>query len=575
MAKKRDKTGGSRGEPHPMTRALSAIQHPDRTSFDDAWLGLEPTFQSRKSIQRWEKLATDEAGEDAYFESKYMLKTMRQVADDFEDRYRAERKKGKSYCPFARVERSPDRDPWDVARQELRFHWDDPDLPAFEVRFGMDPETWEYSIKPTPAAWLYEDDFIGFLDQFVWGAPLARGLTTSIAHGGGQSSISAKVLMGGSLLADEIAYRLNHPELSTLIMDAPSADGRPFRATRKRFNAFRDVLRHYWAGGFHPTAVGVLTAGNAILDRGWSPNAAPPGGLMDAQRGPIGDDRDVFQTNFAFGRALRWQAQIVHAGYWQGAHHLEVGYRPDQIMRYTEANLNRLQIAGECHVKDGHTLDKDRVPEFDAPLEISMLYDEASYEDRAQMSRTSARDFVEAVLLDLHHLRYLAAHPGVKVNDSILQDQLLGDGEATIEKHAGPARLAELRQQARESNLDESHGRVHSDFVEPETIFWAAWKALPGGERAAIAHEAVAAFVERVVAAAQTDPRSSAKTADPMEWHRHRIHPILWAALDSAGLKAKDPVRRELDLWKARREEYLARRPVYSPVGRQPPWEEP
>ena len=35
-----------------------------------------------------------------------------------------------------------------------------------------------------------------------------------------------------------------------------------------------------------------------------------------------------------------------------------------------------------------------------------------------------------------------------------------------------------------------------------------AWKVLPASERAAIAREAVAAFVERVEAAAQTDPRA-------------------------------------------------------------------
>lgn len=557
-----------------MTRVLATFQRPDCTGFENAWIGMEPTFQSAKSISKWEKMSEKAGGEDAYFESKYMLGIEKEMADYIEKGYRAGRRKGRPYCPFAQVKRNPDTDLWDVARQNLRFHWDDEDLPYFEVRFGMDPETWEYSIKPTPVAWLYEDDFVTFLEQFVWGAPMSHELTPSIAHGGGQLSMSAKTLMGGSLLADDIAYRVNHPELASFIMDLPSPDARSFRATRKRFNAFRDILRHYWAGGFHPQAKGILTAENAILDRGWHPNPSPPAGLMNSKTGPTGSARDVFQTNFSFGRSLRWQAQIVHAGYWQGAHHQEQGYRPDQIMRYTEANLNRLQIAGEAHVKDGHTLDKKRVPEFDAPLDITMLYDEASYEDRAQMGRTSARDFVEAALLDIHHLRYLAQHPCVAVIDSLLQDQLLGDGEATIEKYGSAQRLTALRKEARESNLEESSERVHSDFIEPETIFWEAWKVLPAGEKAAIAREAVAGFVVRVEAAAGVDPRPAARDGDPMEWHRHRIPPILWEALDGKALKLKDPIRRELNQWKTRREEYLARRPVYSQTGEEPPWGE-
>jgi len=52
------------------------------------------------------------------------------------------------------------------------------------------------------------------------------------------------------------------------------------------------------------------------------------------------------------------------------------------------------------------------VPELDASLDISMLYDEASFEDRGQMGRTSARDFVEAVAGSMSIIaRYLQAHP--------------------------------------------------------------------------------------------------------------------------------------------------------------------
>ena len=59
-----------------------------------------------------------------------------------------------------------------------------------------------------------------------------------------------------------------------------------------------------------------------------------------------------------------------------------------------------------------------------------------------------------------------------------------------------------------------------------------------------------------------------------MEWHRHRIHPVLWKALDGVGLKARDPVRRELELWKEREDKYLARRPCFSQAGLEPPWAE-
>src|SRR4029079_1886873 len=179
-------------------------------------------------------------------------------------------------------------------------------------------------------------------------------------------------------------------------------------------------------------------------DRGFGPACAAPHALMDLARGPVGDPREVFQNNFAFGRVVRWNAQNIHPGYWQSAHPDEEGYRPDQIMRYSEGNLNRLQIAGELHVKSDKVIELERVPEFDAPLEIAMLATEASWENRAQMSRTSARDYVEAVLLYVHHAQYLQAHPHVAVKESLLQDQIMGDAEATIARYGGTAMLDKL-----------------------------------------------------------------------------------------------------------------------------------
>ena len=293
---------------------------------------------------------------------------------------------------------------------------------------------------------------------------------------------------------------------------------------------------------------------------------------MDVKRGPTGDAREVFQTNFAFARKVRWKAQNVEPGYWQASRPNEEGYRPDQIMRYSEGNLNRLQIAGELHVKSGKVLDPEDVPEFDAPLELDMLYDEAGWEQRGQMSKTSAVDMVEAVLLDAHHAQWLLAHPRVEVQASIKQDQILVDAERTLARRDGKL-LDRLRKEAREQNFADSGGRIKSDWIEPETLLWAAWRALEPGARAEIAAEAVNGFVERVENGASVDPR--ARAGDPMEWHRHRVHPELWQALlarpDAIG---KDQaLAREVRIWSENRERYLGRRPEWSVTGAKAPWE--
>ncbi len=577
---KSDKKGDGKGKEgvnpatrQAMTAVLDRFKDPTAADWCHGWVGMEPTFQSERSIGLWKELAAQEGGEDKYFEHEYMLSTERKLGKAIDDKYEEKRKDQKPYALFARVKRSEELDQWGVVRQCLEFRWDDEKLPKFNVRMSIDPETFEYSIKPVPLAWFYEDDFVRFLEEFCWEVPLKMGLVPTIAHGGAQFSISAKCFLGGSLLADDIATRLNHPELSTFIMDWPNPDDRPLRATRERFAAVRRVLETYWNGGFHPAVTGERLARHAILDEWWVPAAAPRPDLMDPQGGPVGDARQVFQTNFTFGRAFRFLGQNVHPGYWQSQHPKETGYRPDQIMRYSEINLNRMQIAGECHVKSGKTLDADRVPAFDAPLDLSMLYDEASWEDRGQMGRTSARDFTEALLLDVHYAQWLKAHPRVRVIDSLAQDQILGGAVETLRRYA-PARLDELRREAERENLEASRGRVRSDWIEPETLLWESWKVLPAGEKVGIAREVVGGFVERVMAAASVDPRGKRIADDPMEWHRHRILPILWEVLDrpEAGLTAGDPVRRELEAWKAKRAEYLARRPVFSLAGLPEPW---
>jgi hypothetical protein len=556
----------------PMHSALARFQRNDTTSFADAWLGMEPTFSNKKVLQLWNRRAAEEGGETRFLHDRGLHAKLDHVARDIAKRYRKRRKKHSEACMFATVEVEADLDPWGVERQEIRFGWEAQGLPSFDVRLGIDPETFEYSIKPVPVAWLYDERFVAFLDEFIWGVPERHGLRPSMQHGGGQFSFSAKTYLQGSLLADDIAHRLDHPELSTWVLDYPNCDDRAFRASKRRAAAFQQVLDEYWRGAYHPRALGTPTVESAYFDRGFEPAHAPRPDLIDPRRGPVGDGIEVFQNNFVFGRAVRLRAQSVEPGYWQTSHPDEDGYRPDQIMRYGEGNLNRLQIAGEWHVKSGKVLDDEDVRELDAPLDPSMLYDEASWEHRAQMSKSSARDFVDAVLLEVHHALWLVDHPHVTVRASLAQDQLLGDAEATLARYA-PETLAKLRRAARKENLAVSRGKVKSDRIEPETMLWAAWRHLPGGERAAIAREVVLGFVERVENAASKDPRPSSGQ-DPMEPHRHRIHPQLWRALEDepGALDVDTVVRTEHAAWQRREKEYLARRPIWSPLGAPPPW---
>ncbi|HXI14318.1 MAG TPA: hypothetical protein VNM92_17000 [Thermoanaerobaculia bacterium] len=556
------------------TAILSTFLDPVRGDFDNAWLGLEPTFQSKKSVEKWMTMAGDKEGEDAYFEDPYMLGTLEKVAVDFVKMWRKARAHYDPTCLFDSVERIKDLDKWKSKRQNLKFKWADKTLDDFEVRWTLDPETFEYSIKPVPLAWFYDPWFVAFLETFVWGAPIAAGLQPSLAHGGGQFSISAKTVLEGSLLADIIADRLNHPALATWVMDWPNPDARSFRATPERFAAFSRTLEEYWAGSYHPRARGCeLTPLDVYLDRGFNP---APGrrGLMDASKGPVGSRREHFQTNFAFGRAVRLRAQNVQPGYWQSAHYDVLGYRPDQVMRYSEGNLNRLQIAGEFHVKSGEVLDRERVPDANAPLDPSMLYAEASWENRGQMGRTSARDYVEAILLDIHATRRLAANPRVRTIGAggLLQDQMLLGAEATIKKYGGTAALDKLRRKAVRSNLDSSNNRLRSDWIEPEELFWTAWKALPAAEKSAISAEVVQSFVAYVEDASAFDPRT--RDDDPMEWHRHRFHPEIWKALrlKKNHLAANPVVMRELNAYEANRETYQSRRPIFSPADIPKPW---
>jgi hypothetical protein len=136
---------------------------------------MEPTFQTEKSVRKWQKMSAEQGGEDAYFLDDYMLKTQRKVAQTIKKHYQAQRQEGRDHCMFARVELNDDLDQWQVRRQNLLFHWADHGLEPLEVRLSLDPETFEYSIKPVPLAWFYDERFVAFLEKFLWKVPRKLG----------------------------------------------------------------------------------------------------------------------------------------------------------------------------------------------------------------------------------------------------------------------------------------------------------------------------------------------------------------------------------------------------------------
>ncbi|MBL9007944.1 MAG: hypothetical protein JNJ46_27045 [Myxococcales bacterium] len=573
----------------PFTSILGDVLRADTLDFRSAWIGMEPTFSNKKTLKLWRKNAATEEAETEFFWHRYTLGMEKAVAKAMREKYRDARKRGDDWCLFDEVERERDLDQWGAPRQNLHFRCKGDDH-VFTVRFGLDPETYEFSIKPVPLLWLYDARFVRFLQEIVWDVPQELGLRPSIAHGGCQFSLSAKTYLSGSLLADTLCDRFNHPELACWIFDYPNCDDRSLRATPRRREAFLRIFEQYWAGAFHPRAIGQLCVENALLDYGFGPAAQPPPGLM-SEAGPVGSQDEIFQTNFAFARAVRLLAQNVHPGYWQSAHPDSLGYRPDQIMRYSETNLNRLRIRGEYHVKSGEVLQKDAVPPLSAALNHTMLYDEASFEVRAQYGCTSARDFVESALLEVHRAQYLQRHPQVKPTLRVLHDPLLADAEQTLLRLGAHDRLQALRSEAYDWNRQTSLGRIQSDFVEPETLFWEVWQRLPLREQALIAREALGGLIERVTQAATCDPRRSEPAttpveaaaldaeADPMEWHRHRVHPILWQVLkaDPAVLASDEdePLRRELARFHVDPDRYLTRRPTWSLRNLPEPWQPP
>src|SRR6187455_1461950 len=117
----------------PMMDVLADFRRQEATDFGHAWMGIEPTFQSEKSVQKWNKMSAEPDGEDAYFEDDYMLKTQRKVAKRIKKRYEEQREEGQPHCMFQRVELDDDLDPWQVRRQNLRFQWKNDGLEPLEV----------------------------------------------------------------------------------------------------------------------------------------------------------------------------------------------------------------------------------------------------------------------------------------------------------------------------------------------------------------------------------------------------------------------------------------------------------
>ncbi|HTF90085.1 MAG TPA: hypothetical protein VK843_16845, partial [Planctomycetota bacterium] len=302
---------GAAKDRDPLTRVLACFRDPEKQGFEDAWVGLEPTFQTRRCLSLYAK---HEDHDERYYQHPYMKGKLRAVARRIEKKVRRSLKKDPppDWCFFSSVKREARLDKWKQPGQQVSLRWADRELEDLELKLGMDPSTFEFGIKPVPLAWLYDERFVELLETLVFGSTRKEGMSVSMLEGGGQFHMSAKTVLAGSLLADVIASSLNHPELSTWILDWPNCDDRAFRATSERRASFERLLEAYWQGAFHPRVRGPLTVGAVLFDPVIAPAHSSRPSVMDPRRGPRGSAREVFQTNFAFGRAVKDLAQRVH-----------------------------------------------------------------------------------------------------------------------------------------------------------------------------------------------------------------------------------------------------------------------
>ena len=48
-----------RREADPMTAVLATFRRRDRPDWGNAWVGMEPTFQTEKSVRKWWKMSAE------------------------------------------------------------------------------------------------------------------------------------------------------------------------------------------------------------------------------------------------------------------------------------------------------------------------------------------------------------------------------------------------------------------------------------------------------------------------------------------------------------------------------------
>ena len=77
-------------QPDPMTKVLATFRRQEATDWGNAWVGMEPTFQTEKSVRKWGKMAAKQGGEDEYFTCPYMLKTQKKVAAAIQKKVRSQ-----------------------------------------------------------------------------------------------------------------------------------------------------------------------------------------------------------------------------------------------------------------------------------------------------------------------------------------------------------------------------------------------------------------------------------------------------------------------------------------------------
>src|SRR3954470_4975321 len=104
LLKRTNPPGIGEGIADEIVGVLPTYRDPQTTDFADAWVGLEPTFQTKKSVRKWRRFSEEPEGEDAYFRDPYMLKTEKKVAKAIQAYYRARREGSAAHCLFAHVD---------------------------------------------------------------------------------------------------------------------------------------------------------------------------------------------------------------------------------------------------------------------------------------------------------------------------------------------------------------------------------------------------------------------------------------------------------------------------------------